>query len=67
MINDSRSEFITACPYCYAKNPKAPHNFLAYDPDKPGVVICEKIHGEMPITEEILDGPKFYFSHYEEP
>ena len=67
MINDLKPDFITVCPHCYAKNPNAPHSFLAHDPDKPGVVICEEVHGEMLITEEILNAPKFYFSHYEEP
>lgn len=63
---DGKPKSLTACPFCYAKNPKGPHSFLAYDPDRPGIVICE-VHGEMPITEELLNGPKFYFSHYEEP
>ena len=66
MVNKSNSESITACPRCYAENPNPPHNFLAYDPGNPRRVTC-KVHGEMPITEEILNGPKFSFSHYEEP
>ena len=67
MEKNSKPEIIIACPRCYAKNPKGPHNFLAYDPNKPGIVICEEVHGEMPINEEILNGPKFYFSHCELP
>ena len=65
MTNNLKSDYITACPYCYAKNSNPPTHFLEYDPDKPGIVICD-IHGEMPITDEISNGPKFYFSHYEE-
>ena len=66
MGNNLKSDFITACPYCYAKDPNPPTHFLDYDPNKPGVVICD-VHGEMPITDEISNGPRFYFSHYEEP
>jgi len=64
MENKLNSEFITACPYCYANNPNAPHSFLSYDPNKPGMVICEKKHEVMPITDEIINAPKFHFSHY---
>ena len=64
--NNLEPSFITACPYCYAKNPKSPTHFLEYDPNKLGVVICD-IHGEMPITNKLRNGPRFYFSHYEEP
>jgi hypothetical protein len=60
-----KSDFITACPYCYAKNPNGQPNFLEYDPEKPGIVICQAC-GEMK-AEEVLEGPKFYFTHYEEP
>jgi len=66
MTNNSNLETITACPHCYAKKPGPPRNFLACEPNKPGVVIC-KVHGEMPITDELRNGPKFYFSHYEQP
>lgn len=63
MGNKSNSNFLTVCPYCYAKNPNPPHSFLAYDPDRPGMVICEKEHGAMPVTDEIINGPKFYVNH----
>ena len=62
MVNNLKPESITACPYCCAKDPNPPIHFLDYDPDRPGVVICD-VHGEMPITTK---GPQFYFSHYEE-
>lgn len=63
MVNNLNSETITACPRCYAKNPNPPTHFLAYDSDRPSVVICD-VHGEMPIATK---GPQFHFSHYEEP
>lgn len=66
MTNNLNSESITACPYCYAKDPNTPTHFLDYDPNKPSVVICD-VHGEMPITDELMNGPQFCFSHYEEP
>lgn len=61
-----RPQTIRACPRCYAKNPKAPGGYLAYDPAKPDVRICEKVHGEIPL-DEALKGPEFYITHYELP
>ena len=67
--DNMKTDFITACPYCFAENPNAPHSFLAYDPGRPDVVICEKKHGEIPITDEKLKAPelRFHFSHYITP
>lgn len=65
-IQSTPVQNIIACPRCYAENPKGPHNFLTYDPNRPRVVICEKVHGEIPIAEG-KKGPRFYLSHYEEP
>lgn len=67
MANNSNHESITVCPYCYAKNPDRPHSFLAYDKNRPDIVVCPMC-GEIPLTDMVLkDAPKVYFSHYEEP
>ena len=66
MPNNPKSQHITACPYCHAKNPDSPYNFPVYDKNRPSVVICP-VCGEIPLTDKALkNAPKIYFSHYEE-
>ena len=60
-----KPDSITACPFCYAKNPGSRPSFLEYDPKRPGAVICQAC-GELKI-EKLPPGPKIYFSHYVEP
>lgn len=52
--NLKKSDFITLCPYCHPDDSKPPHHFLFYDPDRPGIGICE-VHGERPIGEFFHD------------
>ncbi|MCK4819807.1 hypothetical protein KA005_28845 [bacterium] len=63
MSTEKETEYIIACPYC---PDEVPHNFLECDPKEPDIVICA-VHGRMKINQDILNGPRFCFSHYEMP
>lgn len=60
-----KPDFITACPYCYAKNPKGRPSFLEHVSKKPRIVMCQNC-GEMK-AENGATGPKYCFAYHVMP